>query len=149
MNRYNSARLRTINLAVAILIVVINILTFIPFWHCGGESVSINGYVWMPTEHSSLETAMSEELGEKVNINDIVRMPALMVLPGWIGLALCLLQSGNPLQMIATIPFGVMGLIGYLGCDALRLGSFWWLMAALSATVIVLDLIGLAAMKEK
>lgn len=144
-----SSRLRTFNLIVAVLIVVLNILTFLPFWRCGGESVSINGYVWTPTEHSSLETAMAEELGEKIDINEIVRMPALMVLPGWIGLALCLIKSDSPLQMIATLPFGVLGLIGYLGCDALRLGSFWWLMAALSAAVIAVDLIGLAAMKEK
>ena len=40
-------------------------------------------------------------------------------------------------------------MIGYLGCDALRLGSFFWLMAALSAAVIVVDLIGLTALKEK
>ncbi len=144
-----SSRLRTFNLIVAVLIVVLNVLTFLPFWHCGGESVSISSYVWMPTEHSSLETAMAEELGEKVNVNEIVRMPALMVLPGWIGLALCLIKSDTPLQSIATLPFGVMGLIGYLGCDALRLGSFYWLMAALSAAVIVVDLIGLTALKEK
>lgn len=51
-------------------------------------------------------------------------------------------------QMIATIPFGLLGVIGFLSSDALRLGSTWWLMLILCIGIAAVDIWELASKKE-
>lgn len=144
-----SDRMRTVNIIVAVLVLVTSVMMFLPFWHYGDQSVSINSYVWMPSEHAELEKYFVEELGHKTDINQIVRMPALMFLPGWIGVVLCLVKRNNAWHMICTLPFGILGVISFLSCDALRIGSAWWLMMILCFAIILADLIGLLSAQGK
>ena len=142
-------KIKTVNLIAAILVLTVSVMMFLPFWHWDGQSASINGYVWMPSEHTTLEKYLSDTLGYKTNVNEIVRMPALMFLLGWVGVALCLIKMDSAWQMLCTIPFGIFGIIGFFSCDALRLGSAWQLMLILCFAIVILDLIGLLSFRGK
>lgn len=143
-----SSRLRAVNTTMLVLVLLVGLLMCLPFWHYDDQKVSMNGYVWWPYEHASIEAYFQETLGHKTDINSIVRMPALMFLPGLAGVILCLFQRNARWQMIATIPFGLLGVIGFLSSDALRLGSTWWLMLILCIGIAVVDIWELASKKE-
>lgn len=142
-------KIKTVNLIAALLVLIVSVMMFLPFWHWDGQSASINGYVWMPSEHTALEKHLSDALGYKTDINQIFQIPALMLLFGWAGFALCLIKRDSAWQMICTLPFGIFGIIGFLSCDALRLGSTWVLILMLCIAIIVLDLIGLLSFRGK
>lgn len=143
MKSCDTSRLRVTNIIVAVLILAVCLMMFMPFWHYDEESVSINGYVWFPTEHSSLETYLEGELGYKTEINQIIRMPIIMFVTGWIGIFLCFFKLSGAWQMICSLPFGVCGFIGFITCGALRLGNLWWLMMLLCIAVVLVDIVGL------
>lgn len=144
MKTLDSGRMKTINLIVAALVLVVSVMMFLPFWHYDDVSSSINGYVWMPSDQNGLENYLSQELGYKVDINQVVKTQALMFVLGYVGLALCLVKMDKPWSMFATLPFGVLGIVGYLTCEALRLGSTWWILLALCIAIVAVDVAGLA-----
>lgn len=149
MTRNNSGRMQAISMITAVLTLAVSVMMFLPFWHFEEQSISINSYVWKPSEHTDFERSLAEELGHKPDVNQIVRMPALMFLPEWIGIALCLIMRTSAWQMICTLPFGVFGVIGFLSSDALRLGSTWRLMMILCFAIIIADLIDLLSCRGK
>ena len=85
----------------------------------------------------------------KADINQVVRTQAFMFPLGYVGLVLCLIKADKAWSMIATIPFGVLGIIGYLSCEALQLGSAWWVLLALCIAIVVVDVVGLIASKPQ
>lgn len=149
METRDTGRLKVTNFVVAALVLAVSVMMFLPFWHYNDTSSSINGYVWMPSDQTGLEAYLSDELGYKVDINQVVCTQAFMFPLGYVGLVLCLIKADKAWSMIATIPFGVLGIIGYLSCEALQLGSAWWVLLALCIAIIVVDVVGLIASKPQ
>lgn len=149
METRDTGRLKVTNYVVAALVLVVSAMMFLPFWHYNDASSSINGYVWMPSDQMGLEAYLSDELGYKVDINQVVRTQAFMFPLGYVVLVLCLIKADKAWSMIATIPFGVLGIIGYLSCEALQLGSAWWVLLALCIAIVVVDVVGLIASKPQ
>ena len=149
METRDTGRLKVTNFVVAALVLVVSAMMFLPFWHYNDASSSINGYVWMPSDQTGLEVYLSDALGYKVDINQVVRTQAFMFTLGYVGLVLCLIKADKAWSMIATIPFGVLGIIGYLSCEALQLGSAWWVLLALCIAIVVVDVVGLIASKPQ
>ena len=78
METRDTGRLKVTNFVVAALVLVVSAMMFLPFWHYNDASSSINGYVWMPSDQTGLEAYLSDELGYKVDINQVVRTQAFM-----------------------------------------------------------------------
>jgi len=67
MSKFFSNRTSACNLICALLMIILLVLHFAPFWTYGenGETASIQGYVWFPTDHGALEKYIQARGSEK------------------------------------------------------------------------------------
>ena len=84
---------KTFNIITIILMGVLLVLHFLPFWSYDGISTSIQSYVWFPTDHAPLESYIAGQVGGDYQINDIVLMPILVLVMTVIGIILCIAKS--------------------------------------------------------
>lgn len=129
----------------AALLLLLIVLQFTPFWHLGEpeKSVSLNGYVWMPTDHKDLENWLASEAeGANVTAGHLVAMPLLVLVLGVATIILCIMQSDNVYSLLAPCAAGCIGMIGYLKEAALHLGSNWGVHLALCIVIMLLAVWG-------
>lgn len=92
-----SKSLKLLNRLSALLMVVMLILQFTPFWHfgeSGAQTASISSYVWFPDNHTDLNAYLKTvEEGHWVNSIVIVAVPMLLLCA--IGTVLCLRASDS------------------------------------------------------
>lgn len=135
--KFQLSRTTTLNIVSSVIMLVLVVMLFTPYWHYGdGQSNSINGYVWMPTECRDLETYFEESLGEPVDLNRFISVPILLLVLGVGGIALNILKSYSAWTCLLSIPYGLIGIFGFLCDDALRLGSIWPLHLVLYIAVL-------------
>lgn len=138
------ARTGIISVLCALAALALVVLQFIPYWHFGeGASASVNGYIWMPSDHSDLTKYFEEALDEKVDINNEIGTPILMLVLGVATIGLCCWKPKGPLPSLCGAAQGLTGVIGYLRSPVLRLGSLWGLQLGLSVAVLVLGAAGI------
>lgn len=142
--------LKLINRLSALLMVVMLILQFTPFWHFGeggAQTVSISSYVWFPDNHTDLNAYLKTvEEGHWVNSIVVVAVPMLLLCA--IGAVLCLRASDSRLTLLFPVAAGLVGLIGYLGTASLRAGA-WGLPVVVCAAMLLLGLCGLVGCRKK
>ena len=115
-------------------------LMFTPYWcYDKGKTASIYQYVWFPGDYKPLETYLSQTAVSGFNINDVVRAPALMMLLGVGAAVVCLIKPDGLFSLIASIPFAALGIFGFAGVEALRLGSLWWLQLIVCVALLATD----------
>lgn len=132
-------RTSVLNYACAAVMLLMVVLLFVPFWNTGEQTVSINSYVWMPSDQRALETYFADTLGEKVDINSVVTAPVFLLLLGALGAVLSIFKGQSAFGSLLGIPFGIVGIWGYATCPVLRLGSMWGLHLALCIAALVLS----------
>lgn len=152
MKNVSSSRVTSIcNIACAVLMLILLVLQFMPFWTVeteeGANSVSIQSFIWFPGDHGDLEDSLGATLGnEEFSVNDVLGMPILVLVAGAAGVVLCLIKSGSGFASILPAICGVAGVWGFLAKPAFRLGSTWQIQLALSAVILVLAIVSIAAM---
>lgn len=134
---------KTCNIVCILLMGVLLILHFMPFWSYDGMSTSIQSYLWFPSDHVSLDTYIAGQIGGEYNINSIVFMPILVLLTTVVGIALCIAMPDNFLVGIVPLCCGIIGVWGYLTKAAFQLGTNWVLhlvvcIAMIAAAVLKL-----------
>lgn len=140
-NHKPSVNISALNILCAVLALALLILQFTPFWHFEGEdeqSSSIQSYVWFPDSHKELDGYLSDEIGANYTINDVVTMPALVLVLGAVGIVLCLVKSDKWPVSLLPAACGAVGVWGYLTGAAFRLGSGWGLHLALCIALLVI-----------
>lgn len=131
---------RTLNYVALGLIIVSLALLFVPYWHYGeGETASVNAYVWFPGDCKALESYLSKAVTGSFSINSVVWAPALMMLLGVVAAVVCLIKPDGLFSLIASIPFAALGIFGFAGVEALRLGSLWWLQLIVCVALLATD----------
>lgn len=128
-------------ICVLIMLVLVGLLCA-PYWHYDGQSTSVNGYVWFPSDKVALNAYFEAELGRIVFINDEITTPILLSFLGILGLVLKILCTDAPYPSMIAIPFGVIGICGYLSSDVLKLGTTWEVHLILCIAALVLGVIG-------
>lgn len=120
-------RTKLVHYVCAALLLVLLVMQFTPFWHFGeaGESVSISGYIWFPSDHADLTSYLQQTVGSDFTINAILIPCILMLLLSAAGAAFCVIKPGELLASLFAVACGLSGTIGFLACPALRLGSAW------------------------
>lgn len=137
--------IRVMNIVCALLALALIVLQFIPYWHFGeGEAASISGYIWMPSDHNDLAKYFEESLGEKVDINNELGTPILVLVLGLAAAGLCCWKPQGMLPSLCGAAQGLAGVVGYLSSPVLRLGSLWGLHLALSIALLAWGVAGLA-----
>ncbi len=137
------------NLICAALMLCMLVLQFMPFWHFEDQAVSINRYVWFPTEHSDLEAFLASCI-DGFKVNHIVIVPALQLLSAAVGIVVCVLKRGSRAACLLPLLCGGLGAYGYLTMPALQLGKGWALHLVVSILMAVAGLVPfIAALKSR
>ncbi|MGN1021358.1 MAG: hypothetical protein ACI4O7_13425 [Aristaeellaceae bacterium] len=146
MKMENVKLTRIMNIACAVLALVLLVLQFTPFWYMGGETepVSIGGYVWFPSDHGEVTSYLQEQVSSDFKVNDVIAMPILVLLLSVATIVLCVWKMSNPLVSLLPIACGLCGVWGFLAKAAFRLGSTWGFQFALCIALIALGAVALA-----
>ena len=148
-----SGKIRTLNLVSAIIMVILLVMQFMPYWHLGDEAkdVSIQGFTWFPTDHKDLESKIAEKTRDvDFVVTHIIAMPILELLLCAAGAVCCCFMSKNPLMLLFPSAAGLFGLWGYLTQPAFRLGGTWLVHVAICVALLILGAGGLfLGMKNK
>lgn len=122
----------------ALVLVLLLITQFVPFWQDGEMSVSISSYVWFPQDNKAVTTYLQGFLGSGFDVGDMVAGPVALVVGSLVSLWMCLFMQSKWITPIVTALTGLVGTIGYLATPALQLGSLWGLHLGLSILLLVL-----------
>ena len=145
MSKFFASRTSVCNVIGAVLLVVLLVLQFTPFWQYGEaqeETTSIQGYIWFPTDNSALEKHLKATVDSSHTVDSILMMPILVLVLGAVGTALCLAKADQLWAGIFPAACGAVGLWGYMTKAAFRVGSNWLLHVIVC---IALIFIGIAA----
>lgn len=145
MKMENAKLTKVMNIACAVLALVLLVMQFTPFWYMGEETepVSIGGYVWFPSDHGEVTSYLQEQVSSDFKINDVIAMPILVLLLGAATIVVCIWQMNNPLVGLLPIACGLSGVWGFLAKAAFRLGSTWGFQFALCIGLIALGAVAL------
>ena len=142
---------RIFNYVCAVLMLLLLITQFLPFWSCdctkacdGGDVLSISDYVWFPSDHKQ---GLTKDIGKVVDdfeVNDVVLTPVLILAASVLGIVFCTLKAKNPLMGIFPFIAGLAGTIGYLTDPVLQMGQNWQLHLVASILVLVGSLVVLS-----
>lgn len=130
------------NTVCAVLILVLLVTQFLPFWHYGtpDQTVSISSFVWLLTDHDAVSGALSEATGAAVTVNTVFAPAVLLLCFGVASLALILWKSESGLVAAVPLLTAAMGFWQYLGKSAYRLGDGWVLHFALCAVLAAVSM---------
>ena len=144
MEQIRNNKRAAIHIFCAVLMAILLILQFTPFWHYGeaGESCSIGSYVWFPSDCKALETWLCDQI-ENHDLNRFVGMPILMMALIAVGAVLCLIKPEQGITAVLPTLCGAAGIICYLTVPALKLGSSWAWHLLICIALLALGVIGL------
>lgn len=129
---------KTLNLACMLLMAVLVLLQFTPYWSVDGEGVSLMGYLGFPNDHSNLSSWLNSTIPGGFTINEIVSWILFTAALCIAGVILCLKYREK--ISAALVPAGA-GLLGILFCvnePAFRLGRLWVLYLLLYCVILIL-----------
>ena len=151
MSKFFSNRTSMFNIICAILLVVLLVLHFMPFRVYGenGETASIQGYIWFPSDHAALEKHIQETADAEHKVDSILAMPLLVLVLGAAGAVLCVIKADQIWTAAFPIACGVCGMWGYLSKAAFKLGTNWTLHLILCIALVVVGILSfLSSFKE-
>ena len=133
-----------IGIAVSVLMLVLVVLQFLPYWSYQGESASIAGYVWRPHKYSTFTDLFKSYFGKKFRITLMFGLPmALTLAANLVGSVLCILKASKPAAFLVPAVSGILGIYGLLTQQPYRLGGLWLPSLILYALVLVLGIVGI------
>ena len=113
------------NYVSAVMMLVVLVMQFMPFWHYDGMSTSIQTYIWFPTDQKDLTSYLTAQLGADYNINSIVLAPIVILVSYVAGIVLAVIKGDNPWCKLVPIIGSLVGIWGFLVKPAYHLGSAW------------------------
>ena len=145
MSESASKKISVCNLVCAILMGIMLILQFVPFWESTDGSVSINSMVWLSYAHGDLERSLAAAVGEGFSLNKLVVAPIFQTVTALIGIFVCLKWNDSSLSSLLPAACGALGLWRYLAVPAMQLGNMWVLHLLVSAIMLVVAVVSVAA----
>lgn len=103
------------------------------------DSASLQGYMWVPSEHTVLEDYFDDLYGDGLVMNDAVMMPVVTLACGVLQLVLCAFMSHKSTLTILPAIAGVFGVTGYLGYPIYRLNGLWVVHFVLAVLILIVS----------
>ena len=133
-----------LSFALAVVILALLVMQFLPFWTTEKETVSINDYLWLPNEHKSVTKLFKAELDDKkFDPIKIVLWPVLTLVLGVAGIILCFIKKDTLLPYLMTILCGLAGMLTYLTNPVYQWGANWIVHLIVAIVVLVAGVAGL------
>ncbi len=135
-------------IVVAVLMLAMLVMQFMPFWSAEEDTASINGYVWLPKSHKDLTNYFKDffknEIGIKYSMNYFYLMPVIVLVCCVLGLALCATKRGGLVSFILPLIGGIYGARDYLMNVLFQMGQNWQIHLALCIAMAVVAGLGIA-----
>lgn len=127
MTKKSTFSTSVLNVVCAVLMLILLVLQFLPFWSYGDPSVSVSiqEYIWFPGDHTGLDKELTALVSADYSINDVLLMPILTLVLGAVGIVMCLFKSSNSRISLLPTACGLVGAFGYLTGAAFQVGSGW------------------------
>lgn len=122
------------------VIVLMIVLLFMPYWNYDGKSASILGFVGFPEADSALRDFLGTARKGPYVLNQEIITPLLLMAVAIITVVSQIRNFKSNAAAFLAIPFGAIGLWGYLTGATLKLGSLWTLHLGVCAVALVLGL---------
>lgn len=130
--------------ALAVLMLALLVMQFLPFWELESETISMSDYIWTPNENKSFTKLIKAELDDKkFDPVRIVLWPVLTLVLGAAGIVLCFVKKDTLLPYIVAVCCGLTGALTYLTSEIFRWGTTWGLHLAIAVVVLVAGVAGL------
>lgn len=150
-----------------ILLVILLVLQFLPYWHWvdekGPQSLSIQGYVWIPYHGTDFDSdfevkaaADSNTRFFRENIQDnsfwpdrIAVATALQLIFAVLGVILFMRFPETPLVSLFTVVASLCGLVNYLGDSIFSVSSLWMFHLTVQVIAFAVGLVALYFARRK
>jgi len=138
MKKLRSNSTLVLNLLMALVMALICVLHFTPFWNADGHTVSMMGYLGFPDDHSALTSWLDSRIDGGFAINRIVFWVFFPCVFSAVGTVLCVRfrEHTAPAWMAAAV--SVLGILFCILRPAFRLGTLWGLYLALYLLLLAL-----------
>lgn len=114
--------LKVTNIICVVLLVILFICQFTPFWNLEGQSISIGSYIWFPTDHTDLTVYFEQQISSDYTIESMVLSSVLQLVLPVLTLFLFFRNPESKHTGILSICAGIAGICIYLLKPAYRLG---------------------------
>lgn len=137
------------NAVCVLLLAVLLVLQFTPFWELDGQQISIGSYIWFPTEHSDLTGYIQEETVNPDYRIDSLVLPSIvqLVIPA-AGIFLFLYNREGIFVQICAAVSGLVGIWSFLCKPAFRLGTIWYVHLILVILLLIAGIVSLVIRKK-
>lgn len=141
--------MKTISIALCvILLIAAFVVQFIPFWSAG-ESVSIAGYVWFPTDHGDLTTYFQQNMASDFDAGNLAIYSIVQMLVPVAAIVLAAFLGSEIWLAIGAGVTGISGIWSVLRKAALRAGKFWPVMLGISILLLLAAILLVCAQKQE
>lgn len=120
----------------AIIVLLLLVTQFVPFWQTEEISASISSYIWFPSDHKALTSHLQEQLGKGFQVDSMVAGPVVLLVGSAVSLWLCIFMQSKWVAPIVALGTGLAGTIAYLATPALQLGNLWGLHLGLCLLLV-------------
>lgn len=125
------------NVVCVILMAVLLILQFTPFWELDGQQISIGGYIWFPTSHEDLNAHFQEIVAPDFKVDSLVLSSLIQLLLPAAGIGLLIYNRESIFVPVCTAVCGAGTVWSYLSKAAFRLGNNWYLYLVLGIILML------------
>ena len=143
------------NYICAALMLILLVLQFLPgYWTAQKakpekdgsyktDTASLQGYMWVPSEHTLLDDYFDDLYGDDLVMNDAVMMPIVTLVCGVLHLVFCVFMSDKGTLALLPAIAGAYGVIGYLCFPIYQLNGLWIVHFVLAALILLVSVTSL------
>ncbi|MBE5818891.1 MAG: hypothetical protein E7312_07540 [Clostridiales bacterium] len=135
MKTEKNALLRTLCI---VLLAVLLILQFLPYWHIDDESASIHTLVWLPNNYQGILTNFKTLAGPSFKMDSWVWIPIILLLTEVLGIFFLISRPESFYGYVLAVACGVVGSIAYIADIVLHSGSIWYIHFAICVLITVM-----------
>lgn len=139
MKKYIMDGQKIINIILAVLMLVMLILQFIPFWSMGSQEISIGEYAWLPTEHEDFTTYFQQAIGNSnFHAGYVAYINVIVLLACTMGIIFCFKNADDVWPSIFPAACGIAVIYGHFARPVFHMGAMWKFHLVLAIGMIAL-----------
>ena len=142
MKNIKEKQIKACNLLCVLLLAVMLVTQFTPFWELDGQTTSISSYVWLPSDHADLTAHFEQSVGSDYTINTMVLPSVFQLILPVLGIILFFNNREGIFTSIISMCAGAAGIWTYLCKPAFRLGA-WQVPFAVSIILLAASIIAI------
>lgn len=131
---------RIVNIVLAVLMLALLVLQFLPYWTVGDKQVSIQEYIWWPLDNKDLTKEFTALYGKSFDLSVVNGMPLIVFFFTVIGVVFTVLKNKESWISIFATVCGVGAIYGYLAKPAFQLNPIWPAHLALGIVITLVSI---------